>query len=95
MPIFLAGIKLKGTKTTIIQDRSLKKYGQFSRILDNTKNEFFFPRNFQVSDLVSRACQAHLWGVSPFFLRLTVLLASITKTTLTHWERPTRWSIAL
>ena len=45
MPIFLAGIKLKGTKTTIIQDRSLKKYGQFSRILGNTKNEFF-PQEF-------------------------------------------------
>ena len=66
----------------------------FSRILANTKNEFF-PRNFQVSDLVSRACQAHLCGTSPifFFYVQQVLLASITKTTPTHWERPAQWSI--
>lgn len=46
-----------------------------------------------MSDLVSRARQAHLCGISPiFFYVQQVLLASSTKTTLTHWERPAQWS---
>ena len=47
-----------------------------------------------MSDLVSRACQAHLCGIHRlFFYVQQVLLASITKTTLTHWERPAQWAL--